>query len=270
MTPRNLYVLAVCGCWLAIAQGAAAQSNPFFPLAADRPGEATPTTVVRPGTFQVELGVKLEAETDDDPDRRTLSFPDGLLRLGLVERAELRLAADGLLYRFREGDDDRALGSDLDVSSKIRLWSQRAGLPETGVEVGLSFPVGSDAETSGGFDPWLDALFQWEAGEQNAIVANLGFSAPTQGSNDDRRIFELEPKLSLERELRPGLSAFVEYYGAIKSRSADEHSLDGGFSLRIGKDAALDLSGGGGLTAAAPDWFVATGISFRFRNLWGQ
>ena len=257
---------------LAMAPGAEAQVQRFFPLNADRPGEANPPTIVRPHSFQIESGVRLEAETDDDdPDRRTLTFPDVLLRLGLVERLELRLAADGLLYPFRDGADDRALGSDLDLSAKARLWDQRSLLPATGVELGLSFPVGSKAETSGGFDPWLDALFLWEVREWAAIVANLGFSAPTQGSDDSRRIFELEPKVSLERQLTTRLAAFFEYYGAIKTRGvSDEHSLDGGFALRVGDHAMLDVSGGGGLNRAAPDWVVALGFTVRFNDLWGD
>jgi hypothetical protein len=268
----GLFAIGLLLCGLTMAQGATAQSGRLFPLEVDRPGEANPPTVLVPGTFQIETGLRFEAETDDDdPDRRTLTVPDALLRLGVVERAELRLAAAGLLYEFRDGADDRALGSDLDLSGKALLWKQRAFLPATGVELGLSFPVGSKAETSGGFDPWLDALFQWEVREWAAIVANLGFSAPTQGSDDDRRIFELEPKLSLERQLTPRLAVFFEYYGAIKTRGLrDEHSLDGGFALRVGQSMMLDLSGGGGLNRAAQDWFVALGFTVRLRDLWGD
>jgi hypothetical protein len=193
VTHRGLFAIGVLLYGLTIAQGATAQPGRLFPLEVDRPGEANPPTVLAPGTFQIETGLKLEAETDDDdPDRRTLTFPDALLRLGLFERAELRLSAAGLLTEFRDGADDRALGSDLDLSAKARLWHQRAFLPATGVELGLSFPVGSKAETSGGF------------------------------------------------------------------------------ALRVGRSMMLDLSGGGGLTRAAPDWFVALGFSVRFRDLWGD
>ena len=94
---------------------------------------------------------------------------------------------------------------------------------------------------------------------------------PTQGSDDDRRIFQFDPRLSRRSPDHPRTSVvFVEYYGEIKAGGEpDTHSLDGGISWRIGhRRTQLDLSGGGGLVEAAPDGFVSTGVSMRFAAPW--
>lgn len=238
---------------------------------ADRPGQSTPPVVIPKGTFQLEAGVELERETGaDGSDTDTLTAPDLLVRVSVAEPVELRFEMEGLQYQFRDGARDRALASDFALATKAELFPQQGLRPFTGLLVALSFPVGSEAITSDGFDPELGGLFQWKLGERTELVFNTVFAVPTQGSDDDRRIFQFEPKLSLDRMITRHIGAFVEYYGEVKAGGeADRHSLDGGISWRIGdRRIQLDLSGGGGLVEAAPDWFVAAGVSMRFQAPW--
>lgn len=257
---------------LAFGAAPAAAQLPF--VQADRPGVATPPTLIPRGTVQVEGGVEFRRETggDDEPDQGTLELPDLLVRFGVLEWLELRLEADGLLHEFRDGAGDRTLGSDLELAAKLGLLEQRRFLPKTSLLLALSLPVGSEPVTSDGFDPTLEGLYEWELGEETVVVVNTGFSGPTQGSDDDRRIFEFDPRIALERQLTEGLGAFIEYYGEIKTGGvADEHSMDGGVSLRTpGRRVQFDVSGGGGLNSAAPDWFVGAGVSMRFSAPWAR
>jgi hypothetical protein len=238
----------------------------------DRPGSADPPEIVPKGTIQLESGIAFSRESGgSEPRKGTLTLPDLLIRIGVHERFELRLQADGLLYEFRDGAGDRALGSDLAVEAKVALFEQRTLVPETGILVRLSMPVGSDAATSGGFDPSLAGLFQWTLDERTAVVVNTSFAAPTQGHDDDR-LFEFGPSVSLDRQITPRLGAFVEYFAAIKSSgAADEHSLGAGLTWFIlAKRIQLDLSGGAGLSEAAPEWFVSAGLSLRFDAPWAD
>jgi len=240
--------------------------------AADRPGAADPPTIIPRGTIQLESGIALERETAAaEHDQYTLTAPSLLVRVGVHERVELRLQADGLLYEHRDGARNRALGSDFAVEAKIGLLEQRALLPEAAVLARLSFPVGSDAATSGGFDPRLAGLFQWELGERTALVVNTGFAAPTRGRDEDR-VFEFEPAMSLERQITGRLGAFVEYFASIVTGGeSNEHSLGGGFTWLISAERIqLDVSGGAGLNRAAPDWFVSAGLSLRFDARWAR
>jgi hypothetical protein len=258
---------------LALALAGFAASAQMALEQSDRPGEADPPTILPKGVIQLEGGVKFGRDTGgDDPDTGTLTVPDLTVRIGLIEWLELRLELDGLLYELRDGARDRALASDPALGAKLGGIEQRGLLPEASLLAGVSLPVGSDAATSDGFDPVLDGLYQWQLSEAFALVVNTRFSAPTQGSDDDRRIFEFGPQASLDWQVTPTVGAFVEYFGAIKTRGvADEHSMDGGFTWLIpGRRLQLDLSGGGGLNDAAPDWFVSAGISVRFQAPWAR
>jgi len=218
--------------------------------------------------FEGGLEVRRETGDDDDPDTDSYEFPDPTLRLGVARNFELRLVADGLVYQDRGGASNRATGSDLSAGFKLRLMQQQSAWPALGALVELSFPTGSEAVTSGGFDPSLRALFQWGFAEHWNVVANLGFSAPTQGDDDPSRVFRLAPALSLELQLGSGLGSYVEYFGAYETGgNADEHGIDGGFTWLVNDDLMLDLWAGGGLNDAAPEWQVGAGASWRFR-LW--
>ena len=253
-----------------LLNGAAASAQLYLNQT-DRPGQSTPPVVIPTGTFQVEAGVELERETGGDgPDTDTLTAPDLLVRVSVAEPVELRLEMDGLQYQFRDGASNRALASDFALSAKAELFPQKGLRPFTGVLVALSFPVGSSAVTSDGFDPELAGLFQWELGERTELVFNTVFAVPTQGSDDDRRVFQFDPRLTLDRKITEHIGAFVEYYGEIKAGGqADTHSLDGGISWRVrNRRIKLDVSGGGGLVESAPDWFVSAGVSMRFQAPW--
>ena len=269
--PCRLSASAILGLALLLAGFTASAQMPISE--SDRPGFADPPSLIPKNAIQIEGGIQFERDTgDDEPDKTTFTVPDLTLRVGVLDWLEARLQMDGLLYEFRDGVSNRALASDLGLGAKLGLFEQRGLLPETGLLVGLSLPVGSRAATSDGVDPVLDGLYQWQLSEQAALVVNTRFSVPTQGSDDDRRIFRFDPQASLDWQLTGALGVFIEYYGAIQSGGvADEHSLDGGFTwLFLEKRLQLDLSGGGGLNQAAPDWFVSAGATIRFKAPWAR
>ena len=97
-------------------------------------------------------------------------------------------------------------------------------------------------------------------------MANLDFSAPTQGVDDHRRIFQFDPALALDLDIGSRLNGYVEYFSELKTGGvADLHLINGGFTFLANDDLALDLWAGGGLNDAAPEWRVGVGVSWRFR-----
>lgn len=233
----------------------------------DRPGVATPTQTVPTGAIQLEGGIEFaRASQMSSPASGTLTLPDLLVRVGVAPFLELRVEAEGLEYQFRNGASDRALGSDFSVGAKLRLFEQRGILPQTGVVASLSMPVGSNGATSDGFDPLINGLYQWQLGERTVLLVNTALSAPTQGAADNRRIFQFGPRVAFDLRLTPTIGTFGEYYAEIMTGGvADEHSVDAGITWLVSRRRLqLDLSAGGGLNDAAPDWFVSGGVSVRF------
>ena len=236
------------------------------PLQTDRPGVSDPAFVVPKGTAQLELGTTFERATVG-PDVETWSVPQPLLRLGVLARAELRLTADGFVWMRASGEPSESTGSDLELSTKIRLAEQDRWLPATSLETGLSLPTGGRAVTSGGVDPFATLLASWAFGGRFSLDANLGLDGASQGDGDSRRVAEVFAALAWGTSLGEHAGAFLEYYATLRgSGQPDEHAVDGGFSYLLGDDLEVDVSAGVGLSRAAPDFFVGAGVSWRLRS----
>ncbi len=138
-------------------------------------------------------------------------------------------------------------------------------LPATALDFDLSFPTGSDAVTSDGFDPTGSFLFEWYLTESISLHSNVLLASVSQGKGTSKRTFEVTPTVSLGAPLGKRTSVFVEYYATfIDSGFKDEHAVDGGFAWLVGENLQLDLFAGAGLSDAAPDFFVSAGASWRF------
>ncbi len=238
----------------------------------DRPGEADGASVIPAGIVQFETGLRVSRETgdDDDPDVDSYTAPDLLLRLGLLRQLELRVSADGFVYQDRGGASNRARGSDFEVGAKVQFNCPELWRPAFGTIVKVSFPTGSAGVTSDGFDPTVELLMDFVIHDAVVATANLDFSAPTQGVDDDRRIFALEPQFSLDVDLPRNFGTYVEYFGKVQTGGVeDEQSVGGGFRFAQPGRFQFDLGASGGVDSGGPEWTITAGFSFRFQG-WGD
>ncbi len=238
----------------------------------DRPGEADGASVIPAGIVQFETGLRVSRETgdDDDPDVDSYTAPDLLLRLGLLRQLELRVSADGFVYQDRGGASNRARGSDFEIGAKFQFNCPELWRPAFGTIVKVSFPTGSAGVTSDGFDPTVELLMDFVVHDGVIATSNLDFSVPTQGVDDDRRIFALEPQFSLDVDLPGSFGTYLEYFGKVQTGGVeDEHSVGGGFRFDRPGRFQFDLGASGGVNAGAPEWTITAGFSFRFQG-WGD
>jgi hypothetical protein len=238
------------------------------PLQANRLGKADPPTVLAPGVAHIESGITFERETGNESDADGLTAPDLELRLGVFQRVELQLYADGLVQEWRGARGNPTGGSDLELDARVALFPQAGWRPATAVEVGVSFPVGSDFATSAGFDPKGEILYAWDFAEVWNLTGNLDFVSETQGDDDHSRSFVFRPELALGLGITERWSTFIEYFGVIDSKAADQHSIDAGVLFLVSHQVQLDLNAGVGLNAAAPDFFVGVGVAWELPRLW--
>jgi hypothetical protein len=219
------------------------------PIQADRPGQADPAFVVGRGTVQIEMGATYSRERNGE-HVDTWTFPEPLLRVGVLDRAELRLAADGVVIRDVHGATTAHTGSDLEVSTKIRILEQAVWLPMTSMLAGLTFPTGGRAVTSAGYDPFGTLLVSWQIGERFSVDADLGLAAPTQGSDHPGRVVETFVAASWGMSLSESVGTFLEYDTTLRaSGRPDAHTLEGGLTYLVTDDLQLDVSAGTGLDA---------------------
>lgn len=226
------------------------------PLSTDRPGEGTDAaSVVGAGVFQVEAGLFREWERWED--YTLLQYPTVLLRYGILERAEIRVAS-GL---FTNPATTGTGWSSVDVATKVALVEEPRGwLPQTALLVGLTLPqTGSPSEQSRFTQPHLVLLLNHSLTSWLGITTNLG----AHWENDSPETI-YRYAMSFDISVSDRVGAFAEFYGDLPEASHSDHLFNTGFTYLINNDLQLDLAAGTALTEGAPDFYVGGGVSVRW------
>ncbi len=210
---------------LCAAQNAAATPE----LITDRPGFGESSTVVGPGTLQIETGLVVARADHDHPRDTTGQI---MLRAGVASRAELRFAVEG---------------HDPEVGGKVRLLdAHRAGL-DLAVIPYLSrdpgFKVAAGRELPHGFE--LSGTF-------NA----------TDGRTGSGRAWQKEISVSLDRAVNTRLGAYGEVDGGFAGHGC-ACSVDGGITIGVSAHGQLDVEVGHRVHGDAQDWFMGAGFAVR-------
>jgi hypothetical protein len=233
-------------------------------ISPDRPGLGDGSGIVGRGVWQIESGWSFESARHDDAVLHELSLPLALFRVGVTDRFELRVSADGLLSDTSSSPGSKRLSgrSDVEVGAKLKLFeSARAGF-ELSVVPTVSLPIGSNDFTSGGYDPTVE--FAWTRSLSHGFSLS-GNVTTTSVSEDDHRFTQHIVTLSVDRDVAAGWHGFAEAFRAssFERGGTAVWILDTGATHHLGRQAQFDVSIGRGVTAAAPDWFVSAGISLR-------
>jgi hypothetical protein len=226
-------------------------------IVTDRPDFTESSEVVPKGGFQFESGISYEG----DASTRSVGAPSALMRIGLGGRAELRIGADGYLSEAVQGVRTSG-GSDMELGAKVRLFNQ----DQIGVDLALlpsvSLPIGSEAFTSGGYDPTLKITWARELPAGFGLTGNVNFGSVTDEAG---RFRQDALSFSLGHDLFAGWAGYVETYGFSRLERGGGRAItfNGGFARPVGDTIQFDIEAGAGLTADAPDWFVGFGFAIR-------
>jgi hypothetical protein len=229
-TARLLAIIVTCAllpaCALAVGPDETGPPGPA--LVGDRPDFTESGVAVPVGRPQLETGYTLVA----GPDATEHTVGELLLRVGVSERAELRLGA-GSLSSFDPDTGEGASGyGDVSVGAKLELPAgtladDLALLLSTGV------PVGSRAyEVEWGLSAVLAAGRQLGA---LGLGANLGYA--TLGGDEDQWL----GSLVLGAPLGGPTGAFAEVYGIVGPDQGPQWVADAGITWLLTPDLQLDL-----------------------------
>jgi hypothetical protein len=146
-------------------------------ISPDRPGAANPTSVVRPGEFQIETCFESSiSRRTGAASITTLDLPT-LLRLGVAPRLELRIASNALTRQAAEGSGNSVSGfADVSIEAKAFVHQGAGGIvPSLAFLPSVSLPVGADALSAGKTLVTLSALCDWplRAGPTLSLNLNL-------------------------------------------------------------------------------------------------
>lgn len=234
-------------------------------LVTDRPDQTESSETVRPGYVQLEFGWT-HVEDNDGADVTADSFPQTLVRLGVLDNLELRFGFDGYTWEDIDGlgADDGA--GDLDIGLKWKMWEEAGWRPQTAVLAGTSVPAGQEPFSSERFDPSVRLACSHTVSERLSLGYNVAGIWSSELNDAGRRETDASVAYSavLGIALSGPLGTFVEFFGqAPTDGGKPANSLDAGLTYLLADNLQVDVLGGVGVSEAADDWFIGAGLVWR-------
>lgn len=274
------------GLWMAVLAlwmvPAVLEADPLPELVTDRPDFTESGVVVPKGHFQFEAGgtwVRFVDEVDilyregpefayqrADGDIEILSGPELLLRVGILNRLELRLgfpdyidvSVPGLRVEF-PGNPERAGFGDSSIGTKVQLGPVAEAWDVAAIAT-LSLPTGEDDLTSDAYDPDFILTLGRDLGRFFSVGTQLSAGWPTEG---DDRTFLWGGTFVVGASFCERWGTFVEVAYEVPEEGEEPVVFHYGYTMMIGDNFQLDIHGGTGLNDAAPDFFLGGGLSLR-------
>ena len=234
-------------------------------LVTDRPDQTESSETVRPGYVQFELGWT-HVEDNDEADVAADSFPETLVRIGVLDNLEFRFGFDGYVWEDIDGlgADDGA--GDLEIGLKWKMWEETGWRPQTAILAGTSVPAGQKPFSSDRFDPSVRLACSHTLTETLSLGYNVAGIWVSELNDRGRRETDASVAYSavLGIALSGPLGTFVEFFGQAPSDGGKPaNSIDAGFTYLLADNLQIDVLGGVGVSETADDWFVGAGLVWR-------
>ena len=230
-------------------------------LITDRPDRTESATSVPAGLLQIETGLEFLNETlNDESELSEITIAGTLLRYGLIENLELRLAGAFLSQELRTiSEDSKNEGlSDLMVGAKYEFINAHETIPDLAILFSLFLPIGAEKLTSSDVEPNAVLSLSKSATNYLDIGCNIGIH---YNSSDQKSLYfyTLAAGFGITEEF----GAFTEIFSEILSNSSPFYSINAGFTYLLLNNLQLDISGGNGFFNSLEVWYFGAGFSIR-------
>ena len=218
----------------AVLFGARAQSQQLTTETAiitDRPDVTESSLVIPKGSVQFENGITWTKNHGD----QVLDFSETLVRVGLLNRTEIRLVLPNYLADLRRSSPTSGLG-DIAIGAKQQL-GPLPGHFDLSVIVAMSLPTGAARVSSHGFDPFVK--FPWSKDLRNGWSIG-GMQSLFWNTQDAKRNLTWEATFNFEKEITNRCSMFVEYAGDFPHLSGSQQIAHLGTAYRITRNQQID------------------------------
>jgi hypothetical protein len=239
------------------------------PLESDRPDFTDSSTTVGYRRLQIESGYKYTQAIAGDLTHNAHDLPELLVRYGVAERLELRVAWDeGMLFESRRDRNTGRLvtengSTDMDIGFKYALTQQDKWRPQSAIITAISAPVGSPELSSRQVDVQINYLYSWDFTKKLSLNCSTG-SLWTAESGD--HFSQLLQAASVEYELTEKLHVFNEWAVFLRRDFSDNRPqfyYDAGLTYLVTPNFQLDWEAGVGLSRAADGFFTGCGLTIR-------
>lgn len=231
------------------------------PIDTDRPDQTESAFLVPAKWLQFEAGFNFQKNNIDEKEYLT---PTLLSKYGVSKRVELRLITtlktNSSVTTFGTINET---GLDVaEVGAKIALAEERKLFPKTSFIFHLGIPAFSSSKFKpDNIAPSFRFTMQHTLSEKISLGYNLGCEWDGY-TNDPAYIYTLTAGFNFSKKWY----SYIEGFGAFKKQITPEHNVDGGIAYFITNNFKVDFSSGFGLTTTAAQWYIALGISVRFKT----
>jgi hypothetical protein len=234
------------------------------PIIPDRPGQTNPPDVVPSEVLQLETGFSRETTKSGGIRAVNYLYNTSLVRIGVLENCELRFVLEYAGIKIDSASHTDALDgfNPVSIGTKIAICPEEGIIPHTAFNCAVTLPYIGEKEFRPTFlAPSFFLLMQNTLNEKLSLGYNLGLQWDGVQPNATAVY-----SVSLSMTEPEGFGFFVECYGFTTENSISDYRVDVGCVYLINNNIQIDLSGGFGLNAVAPDSFVAFGLAWRFNK----
>lgn len=273
-------LIAAAACELSYLQSSAAQGtlmrwnsdlaqeggpNLDEPLVTDRPDFTEASVTVGRGVVQVESGYAYFFDNDGTDQTIVQTYPESLFRIGMfADWFEARVAYN---YASEQINGLNNSGSeDLYLGAKLALTGQAGILPEMAIVPQMTVPTGDDSLSADEVQPGVNFLYGWDVNDFISTAGSTQFNRSLDEAVFDSYT-EWAQSWTIGYSLTEKWAGYTEWFGFFPHSAASartEHYFNGGVTFLITDNIQWDIRAGMGLNDEADDYFVGTGLSFRF------
>jgi hypothetical protein len=240
-------------------------------FATDRPDKTEGPTTVDAGHFQFEMDFMTFTHGEADGTQiETWNIAPFNLRVGLLNNVELSLIFENYVGEKTEHKKAGTISNlsgvgDFIARVKINLWGNDCGPTALAFFPFMKFPtsvdgLGTNALEGGAIFPFSMKL---PAKIEMAMETGVGFLRDQSGLDYHQ---EFVNSVTFAREIVGTLSGYCEFFSSVSTERESDWigTADLGFTYLLTENVQLDCGCNIGITDAADDINVFSGISIRF------
>jgi hypothetical protein len=245
---------------LLIAITSKSQTTELPDISADRPGMATPASIMQAGYFQIETGFSYENNNRDNILQEIFLYNTSLLRYGINKNSEIRIQTDYAQVKTESANTGGL--NPLTIGTKLLISEGKKLIPQTSFLFNLTLPYfGKKDFRPENLTPSFYLLMQNDITEKLNLCYNIGLEY--DGATATPAQFAA---ICSGYSITDKFSIFIENYNWFSASTKPENFIDAGLAYLKRNNIQFDLSGNMNLQDIEKYYMLNIGVSWRIQK----
>lgn len=243
LNKKTFLTLSLCVCLVSYSNAQ---------IVTDRPDQTESSSTVGNGNLQIESGLLISFEGDNQLSTQQILAPTNLFRYGVSDGLELRFLSQ---FEMLKEDIQAIRGiSDIEIGVKIQVLKKEDVNTEIAFLTHLVIPTGTEALSNGEFGTINKVSISHELNDNIELGYNLGYDYFGQGAGN----FTYSIALGIGVNEKVGI--YVEPFGELTNFEDFILNFDAGFTYLANDNLQYDFSFGTGLNQEMN--YISIGLSW--------